>query len=605
MSPQPNAPTPTAAPYDPREASVPPGWPRTDRPLRIALLGWARLSFQAQQGSGYNLSASELAAGLAMSGHEVVYLSSGRRYGLRPWAFIARTERWRGVECFDLYNSPNPSPASYNFRNTRAELDHGRQVRLVLRWLERRRIDVVHIHSLEGFPLSLIGAIEAAGGGRRAVVTPHNYWFVCPQVDLMRGETALCRDYDGGRACEGCLRSGPAWRTRLKRRLGQAAERVVGMEIAGLLRKAAKEVPDRWRELTGALPPESFNARKPDPETAAGFDAGAGGGGAGARGDGLIRHHYGWERRDSIRKPIAPTALDDNEKFLASDRHLVVLNGYGRRRVAGVEALNRASLVIPPSDFVRSVYVRMGLDERRSRTVRLGQPHFDQINRRARRSPFYGMRPWDPATARRPLRFAFFGAMRPSKGIDILAAAIPLLTREVRQRCQFHIRAQGKDWPLRKALSVFPEVAFSGQYDLLQLIGSGGEYDVGLLPHAWFENSPLVLLEHLHAGKFVICSRLGGPVEWVRPPLNGLMVEGGRPEELAAAMTKLARGEVAIPSPREVHEATPILRSYPDHVAEIEGIYREVLGEREAPADARVDAALGQGAAEIAAGAVG
>jgi glycosyltransferase involved in cell wall biosynthesis len=225
----------------------------------------------------------------------------------------------------------------------------------------------------------------------------------------------------------------------------------------------------------------------------------------------------------------------------------------------------------------------MGLAEGRSRVVRLGQPHFDQINRRTRRSPYYDLRPWDPRTATGPLRLAFFGAMRPSKGIDVLAAAIPLLPREVRQRCQFHIRAQGHDWPLRKKLSLFPEVSFAGAYDLLQLIGAGAEYDVGILPHVWFENSPLVLLEHLHAGKFVLCSRLGGPVEWVNST-NGLMLAGGHPEHLAAAVTRLVKGEISLPTPREVHDASPILRSYPDHIREVESIYREALGEApEAP----------------------
>ena len=38
-------------------------------------------------------------------------------------------------------------------------------------------------------------------------------------------------------------------------------------------------------------------------------------------------------------------------------------------------ALNRASLVIPPSDFVRRVYVRMGVKDELTRVVRLGQPH--------------------------------------------------------------------------------------------------------------------------------------------------------------------------------------------------------------------------------------
>lgn len=555
------------------EIHAPPGWPRTDRPLRVALLGWARLSFQGAQGSGYNLSASELATGLAMSGHEVFYLASGRRYSLRPGMFIARTERWRGVECFDLYNSPNLSPASYNFRNMGRELSHPRQTRLVLRWLDRHRIRVVHIHSLEGFPLDLIGAIKESG--RAVVVTPHNYWYACPQVDLMRGEVSLCRDYEGGRACETCMPARSVAGTSLKRRLGHTFERLVGFELAGWIRRTAKEVPDRWKEITGRLVRPLPNAREADPEAALGFDIGDG--------DGLIRHNLASEPGDGRRRPVAPTAIDENERFLKAPHHLTVLNGYGRRRLAGIEALNRADLVTPPSDFVRRVYVSMGLDEHRSRVVRLGQPHFDQIHRRTKRSPYYNLRPWDPRTATRPLRFGFFGAMRPSKGIDVLAAAIPLLPREIRQRCQFHIRAAGNDWPMRKKLSLYPEVSFTGTYDLLQLIGAGGEYDVGILPHVWFENSPLVLLEHLHAGKFVISSRLGGVTEWIDPPRNGLLVAGGHPDQLADAITRLVRGDVPLPSAREIHEATPILRSYPDHVLEVEAIYRECLGERPTP----------------------
>ena len=563
-------PSPAHAP----SASVPPGWPTTDRPLRVALLGWARLSFQGAQGSGYNLSASELGAGLALSGHHVFYLASGRRYNLWPGMFIRHLERWRGVECFDLFNSPNISPAAYNFMNMGDETAHAGQVRMVLNWLALHRIDAVHIHSLEGYPLSLIGAIRDSG--RAVVVTPHNYWYACPQVDLMRGETSLCLDYDGGRACVGCVRPRVAWRARAKRRFGHVFESLIGFEVSNGARRMAKAVPDRIAELRGRLKTDLPNARDPDPESGRGFDADT-------PSDGLIRHNLAPERTDSVRRPIAPTTLEDNERFLRADHHLTVLNHYGQRRLDGIAALNRASLVTPPSDFVRQVYLRMGLPEPRSRVVRLGQPHFDQINRRTRRSPFYTMRPWDPRTATSPLRFGFFGAMRPSKGIDVLAAAIPLLPREIRQRCQFHIRAQGFDWPLRKRLTAYPEVSFGGVYDLFQLIGSGGEYDVGILPHVWFENSPLVLLEHLHAGKFVLCSRLGGPVEWVKPLENGLLLPGGHPEHLAEAIGRLVRGEVVIPSPREIHDASPILRSYPDHIREVESIYREAIEGREPP----------------------
>lgn len=568
---------------DPSSVSPPPGWRATERPLRVAILGWARLSLQGAQGSGYNLSASDLASGLAMSGHRVSYLSSGRRYNLWPRMHVRPAEYWRGIACFDLVNSPNLSPAAHNFRNMARERSSPDQTRLVLSWLRGIDAQLIHIHSLEGFGLDLIAAVRASG--RPVIVTPHNYWYGCPQVDLMRGETHLCADYDGGRACVGCLKSPPPGLTIAKRRLGHALEAVCGQAVAHMLRHTGKAAVERVREVLQGDREEVPNQREPDPEAALGFDEGSSNGH-----DGLIRHNFPapTANRPERVKELGSSPPDENERFLSSDRHLVVLNEYGERRRAGIESLNAATLVTPPSDFVRSAYVAMGLKPERTRVVRLGQAHFDQINRKARRSPFYNDRPWNPATATRPLRFAYLGTMRPSKGLDVLARAIPMLPVEVRRRCVFHIRAQGWDWPYRRRLSAFPEVSFLGGYDLLQLIAASGEYDIGVVPHVWFENSPLVLLEHLHAGKFVICSRLGGPVEWLVPHgdgagggtagFNGLPFAAGHADQLAACIARCVRGEVPVPSPREVHDCTPNLQSFPGHVAEVEAIYAEVLG---------------------------
>lgn len=539
------------------------GWPRAKRPLRIALMGWARLSMQGAQGSGYNLSASELAAGLALMGHRVFYLASGRRYDPWPSIRIGFTEHWRGVACFDLFNSPNISPAFYNFRNMRAELDTPAQNALILTWLREHQIDVAHIHSLEGFPLSLIAAIKSIGV--RVVVTPHNYWYVCPQVDLMRGESKLCMDYQGGKSCETCIRAPDPRRARLKRRLGHPLIDLLGHGVTGWGRRISKEVKDRINELRGRLPLETPNDRTPIPEWADGLTP--------RDTDDLVRHGILERRALPGRKSISPLDADTNEQFLRADHHLVVLNNYGKRRSAGVEALNTADAVTPPSAFMGDVYLKMGLQPSKLRVVRLGQPHFDQIHRRAKRSPYYTQTPWDARTATRPLRLAYFGVMRPSKGIDVLAAAIPRLPRDVRQRCHFLIHASGNDWPLRKPLSEFPEVSWWGGYDLLQLVNAGGEYDVGIVPHVWFENSPLVLLEHLHAGKFTISSRLGGPVEWIHEGENGLLIRPGDPDAIAAAITRLVTGDVTLPSAQKVHERSTLLRSWKDHVAELDGLY--------------------------------
>lgn len=113
----------------PGSGTPPEGWPVATRPLRIAILGWARLSLQAREGSGYNLNASDLAWGLALCGHSVSYLRSGMDYSLGRGAFVKRVENWKGIECYDFHNSLNVSPASSNFRNMEREMSSPRDNR--------------------------------------------------------------------------------------------------------------------------------------------------------------------------------------------------------------------------------------------------------------------------------------------------------------------------------------------------------------------------------------------------------------------------------------------------------------------------------------------
>lgn len=556
---------------------APPGWRVTDDPLRIGIIGWARLAQQAREGSGYNLSASELASGLAMSGHRVFGLSSGVRYSLIPGVRLRRGKTWRGVDCAEIVNSPQVAPSVTNFSNAPRDVSVPSVTRVVMQWIDDHRIQVVHVHSLEGYGFDLIEALESSG--RPVVATLHNYWFVCPQVDLFYRDKGVCTDYDGGRRCSSCVIKRPAGQERLKRAVFQSLWSVGGPRVAQAAKAGAKGILERVRPTLQNGSSER-PLRGPDPELARGFDVSE------DPFDGCIEHNLppapGADLPDPDRMP-----LDENERILGADHHLTVLNDYGERRRGGAAALSRASLVTPPSDFLRRVHVSMGVEASKTRTVRLGQPHFDQLNRRARRSPYYRQRPWTTESPG-PLRIGFFGTTRANKGFEVFVRAVEALPGEVRRRCQLQLHVMGWDVPYKRRLARFPEVSYMGGYDLIQLIGAGGEYHVGVLSHIWLENSPLVLLEHLHAGKFVISSRLGGPPEWIvgpgesdeHPLGNGLMFAGGDHDSLAESIARIVRGEVVIPSSAEVHAVTEHLQSYPGHIEEVESVYRELLASR-------------------------
>ena len=544
--------------------------PKTDRPRTVAMLGWASLHRQAEEGSGYNLNASELAIGLTSLGHNVRYLGSGLCYSIRPGPFVRETRAWKGVRCFELVNSPNLAPSAFNIRNVNTERRCEKTTRLVLQWLRAVGADIVHAHSLEGLSLDLIPAIESAG--IQVICTTHNYWFACPQVDLLHNEHEVCTDYDGGRRCESCLEAPNPKALRFKRGVRHTVKSLTGPMISAQVRTTGSAIARVLRRELVVEPPPIDELRF------LGYDNGAVEAARAAEGE---TSTYG-VRAVPGELPKAPPVLpsDTNKRVLAArDVHLKVLNDFGKRRQDGIAALNAATLVTPPSDFLGRVHESMGLAPAKRRTVRLGQPHFDRMHRAAIELPGYDHTPWTPDTPS-PLRLAFFGTVRPNKGLRVLADAIVRLPDDIRRRCQFHIRAAGGDWGFRKMLSGFPQVQFAGAYDLIQRAASVPEYDIGILPHIWMENSPLVLLEHLHAGKMVITSNLGGPPEWIVErdgTRNGLLFPSGDPNELAECINTIVRGDVKIPSPRTIHEVPPSLTSYPAHIKEVVGIYEEAI----------------------------
>jgi len=491
------------------------------------------------------MSVGALAEELVQRGHECVYLRSGMDYSLRPGMRIRRSEVWKGVGCYSLFNSPNLAPGNFNFRNVGTQVRCAAQAARVVAWVKAAAPDVVHIHALEGFSFDTVAAIRAAGFA--VVITPHNYYYLCPQVDLLHDEKRVCTDYEGGVRCVGCLSHAPdpvryrGWRKRY-----QTAERVFGPHALADL----KSRMGHMRRWAGSL--------------------------VGGR-TGPVADEVEEGSRGEMPTPLPAAERDVEARLLAANGHLVVLNEYGERRRAAVEALNSANTVLCPSRFLSRVYGAFGVAADRLRVVPLGQPHFDEMNERARDGAFYERSPWNAGGGgwERPLRFAFFGNCFPNKGLATLCTAIQRLAPDVSARSHFVIRASGDDAAFRAAMRGFANVSFLGKYDLGQLVTTPGEYDVCVFPNMGLENSPLVVLEALNAGKFIIASDLGGPTDWVEPGRNGLLFRAGDCDALAGCIGRVVRGEVRLPSPKEIHAASR-LRRFEEYVAEVEGCYEGV-----------------------------
>lgn len=144
--------------------------------------------------SGVAVYCRDLLPAMSESGVEVAALSCGPR----QWGPPRLRESRRGkIRHFEIANSPIDPDASLS--RPLQDLAHPKMEALVRECVEAFRPDVLHVHTLHGYPGSIIPEVKQLGV--HVVVTLHDYWSLCPEVLLVRRDGLPCDGPDEGRAC--------------------------------------------------------------------------------------------------------------------------------------------------------------------------------------------------------------------------------------------------------------------------------------------------------------------------------------------------------------------------------------------------------------------
>lgn len=224
-------------------------------------------------------------------------------------------------------------------------------------------------------------------------------------------------------------------------------------------------------------------------------------------------------------------------------------------------------LFLAPSRFLLERYVDWGLPEERLRFEEYGRRSVDRVD--------------PPTEDRSRTRLGFFGQLNPFKGADVLLEAMRWLAQE---ESDVHLWLHGGNLELqsegfraqlaRLLEEAGPSVTFAGPYEHRDLPRLMSEVDWVVVPSVWWENSPLVIQEAFMHGRPVICSDIGGMAEKVEDGVSGLHFRAGDPTSLARTI------ERAVRTPglwEELRDGVPDVHAMDRHVAELEGIYEELL----------------------------
>lgn len=265
------------------------------------------------------------------------------------------------------------------------------------------------------------------------------------------------------------------------------------------------------------------------------------------------------EERRRFRLPgkVAPTVMD---VYWKQQHHSI--QQINDRLSFLLDTLNRVNAIICPSQFLQTIYARMGINPRLMRFVRQGRD-------------FPGLTPEmtqkEPSTV---LRIGYIGQIAKLKGVHVLIEAVRKLPEAP---VQLDIYGELHAFPRYSALleqmaAGDPRIRLRGTYERLSLALK--ELDVVVVPSLWYENSPNSILEAFAHNTPVITSNLGGMAELVHEGQNGMLFNPGDSSDLARLIQCLLEEPSRLDTLRSGIEP---IKSMREEMDELEMLYNQVI----------------------------
>ena len=336
--------------------------------------------------------------------------------------------------------------------------------------------DIVHIQHLLGLSASIIQAIFEMD--IPIVLTAHDYWYVCPRIQLLDRNGDVCSGPAGGQKCEWCVSDLPDDSEE-----DLSDEDTLRRASGGSLLKRLLPTKLKHR-LKAAFIPEVNEVARLTMEV------------------------------ESLREQI--------DVLYSSASHFIGRYNYM------VSTMNKVDRIITPSEYTKKKCVGFGFPEGKIQAVYHG------LNTKV----FTDTK----KTASDAVRFAYFGGSLRHKGIDVLLRAFEDIPPSKASLQIFgDMCGIERDEGLER-LAGGARVTFPGRYDNSQLPEVLSEVDVVVVPSLWEETFNLVVREAFLAGTPVVASRIGALEEAVEDGVDGFLFQPGNVTELRQKFQTLISG---------------------------------------------------------------
>ncbi len=494
--------------------------------MKILYYNWVDYLDPEKRGGGVSIYQRNLLAALhAHGGYEAHFLSSGIahefRRGTPRWAELPPATGNAPARRFEIIDAGLMAPSHADFGSP-AQLEEAASEAAFMDFVARNGpYDVIHFNNLEGLPANVL-RVKERWPATRVVLSLHNYYPFCPQVNLWRNEAENCTDYAEGQRCVSCL---PVRADPRSVRLAHAVS---------------------WR----------LNRLGMGPGTAT-FDKGFR--------PLLALAWRSYRKLKLLRRRPAPAALSAAVPVAAPIANAGA--AFAARRAAMVGLINtHADAVLCVSDRVRQIAEHHGLSPEKLHTSYIGTT---EAAKWQTTQPKPRMLRADGT-----LRLAYLGYMRRDKGFFFLLDALEALPDPLAASLRLTVAARrGETSVVARLKALAPRLAELRMVDGYTHAGLDellADVDLGLVPVMWEDNLPQVAIE-MHARHIpLMTSDRGGAQELGRCP--ALTFRAGDTADFARVLETVL--EERITPSNYWHNAMPPV-TMEAHLAQLLPIYEE------------------------------
>lgn len=423
--------------------------------MKVCYYNWVDFDDSLKRGGGVTIYQRNL----LKNNNNCYFISSGVYYK-PPFHKVSYEIDGRRAR---IYNSPVLAPAHLSF-GSEFQINSNELDNVFIELINRfGGFDIIHFNNLEGIGCSLLKKIKDTYPAIKIVLSIHNYYPFCPQVNLWHKEYENCHDFNEGRKCINCVHINYSDKSIKKAYFLGELLRTLKIDDNSFLFKTIWKYAVKFNKYIGKL---KFLTRR------------------------LFNFSY---KNVNVNKHHIDTYEQSKYFYNRRDIFVTYINMY-------------VDNVITVSDRVRSICLNFGIIKDKCATLYIGTEH----------AKFYKEIYEEDAKKNKIFTIAYLGYMRADKGFPFLLTALENIDINISKNIKLVVAAPKNNYLFDRLMSVsekFYGLIYYDGYNHDNLNDVLNDVDLGIVPPLWEDNLPQVAIE-MHCRNIpILTSSTGGASE--------------------------------------------------------------------------------------------